>query len=232
MGVAFWLACAVCMVTLVVSVEIALGSRKIKYLKGIPVIPSGSLPRVSIIVSALNEEDTIEPALRSVLALDYPQLEVIAINDRSTDGTGAILERMRITHDRLRVLHIQELPPGWLGKNHALHCGAGIASGEYLLFTDADVIFEASAIQRAIAYCEQERIDHLAVLVEFLAKGQPLLSMLVLNFILGFFSRYKPWKPGLQAVISSASVPSIWYVAMLIVQRAVTRRLRWRYWTT
>src|SRR6185503_12853070 len=99
-----------------------LGSRKIKALAEMPV-GNDMLPKLSIVVPALNEQDTIEPAMRSLLCLDYPDFEVIAVDDRSTDRTGVILNRLASKDPRLRVVHVGELPEGWLGKNHALHVG-------------------------------------------------------------------------------------------------------------
>lgn len=122
-----------------------------------------SLPSLTIIVPACNEAHTVEPAMSSLLALNYPELEVIAVNDRSTDGTGEILDRMASegAASRLRVLHIQTLPTGWLGKNHALNVAASEATGEWLLFTDADVVFAPDALRRTVAYAEANRLDHL-----------------------------------------------------------------------
>ena len=86
-----------------------------------------TLPALTIVVPARNEEAEIEEALRSLLALDYPRYEVIAVNDRSTDQTGRIMERLAsdpAANARLRVLHVRELPSGWLGKLHAMWRGA------------------------------------------------------------------------------------------------------------
>src|SRR5207248_653474 len=130
--------------------QLAYGLGKIGWLSDQPLMPSGDAPRVSIVISALNEADTIEPALRSVLALDYPDLEVVVVDDRSTDATPEILDRLCCEHPALKVVHVRELPPGWLGKNHALQHGASLASGEYILFTDADVMFGPSAVSRAV----------------------------------------------------------------------------------
>src|SRR5258708_23595956 len=124
--------------------------------------PAGN-PRVSIIVPARNEEESIEQGLNTLLALDYDNYEVIAVNDRSTDRTGEIMDRVaqnprlenlqiqnphlpaqnagRMGHPSLRVIHHRELPAGWLGKTHAMWTAANEASGEWLLFTDADVMF-------------------------------------------------------------------------------------------
>ncbi|PRC92425.1 glycosyltransferase [Solimicrobium silvestre] len=195
MGVEFWLSLTVFLITVAISLEIVIGVRKIKQLEDTAPVsaPAGDAPKVSIIVSALNEAETIEPALLSLLAIDYPNLEIIAINDRSTDATPEILDRIAKTHPGLRVLHLSTLPPGWLGKNHALYQGAQLASGSYLLFTDADVIFEPSSISRAVNYCELFQVDHLAILFKVIAKTQ-LLRMLLVLFQIGVLARYKPWK--------------------------------------
>jgi hypothetical protein len=129
------------------------------------------LPRFSVIVPALNEETTVEQAMRSLLAVDYPDLEIIAVNDRSTDRTGEILQRLAREDARLRVTHVRDLPAGWLGKNHALHVGAAAATGRYILFTDADVHFEASALRRAVRHAESEAVDHLVVFPEVVLRG-------------------------------------------------------------
>lgn len=192
-GIPFWLSLAVFLVSLYVFVQLAIGMRKVGNLRDIPPAPGANPPRVSIIFSALNEALTIEPALRSVLALDYPNLEIIAINDRSTDATGEILYRLSGQYPALRVLHINHLPAGWLGKNHALHEGAKSASGDYLLFTDADVVFDPTALARAVAYCEQERLDHLVVIAEFIVRER-LLAMLLLNGFVGMYMGLKPWE--------------------------------------
>lgn len=121
-------------------------------------------PKLSVVVAALNEEATIEPALRSLAACTYPNLEIIVINDRSTDRTGEIIDAVAREHPAIRPLHIQELPAGWLGKVHALHRGTQAASGEWLLYTDADVHFEPGALEQAIRFSLSERLDHLAAL--------------------------------------------------------------------
>lgn len=169
------------------------GARRLIRLADITSVLEGAAPRVSIVVASLDEASTIEPALRSLLALQYPNLEIIAIDDRSTDGTGEILDRMGREHPELKVMHISELPPGWLGKNHALQRGGEIASGDYLLFTDADVIFDRAALLRAVAYCEREELDHLVVLAGLIVRGH-LLAMLMISGLAGMFLKYQPWK--------------------------------------
>lgn len=126
-------------------------------------------PRVSIVVAAMNEEQEIEGAVRSMLALDYPALEVVAVNDRSTDRTGEILDALaREQPERLRVVHVRELPAGWLGKCNALEQGEKLATGEWLLFTDADVLFEPQALRTAVAWAEMRAADHLIFFPEML----------------------------------------------------------------
>jgi glycosyltransferase involved in cell wall biosynthesis len=188
-----WLSVIIFFLVSALSVEVAIGARKIRHLKDIQLDDKPFVPKVSIIIPALNEAETIEPALRSVLAIAYPNLEIIVVNDRSTDGTALILERMAHLHPSLRVVQIEALPPGWLGKNHALHRGAELASGDYLLFTDADVVFEPTSIGRAVRYCEANRVGHLTLLFDIIAKTR-LLAMLILSFSVNFMARFKPWK--------------------------------------
>ncbi len=121
-------------------------------------------PFLSIIVPACNEAEHIETAIQSLIDQDYPKLEIIAINDRSTDETGNILERLAINEPRLQVLHIKELPGGWLGKVNALRHGVERAKGEWLLFTDADVHFNQGLLKRAIYLANKEKADHLVLM--------------------------------------------------------------------
>lgn len=166
-----------------------------------PVDATGSAPRVSIIVPACNEVEHIEAALRSLLQLDYPDYEVIAIDDRSTDATGAIMHslhhewQMRSKSDshRLRVLHITELPQGWLGKTHSMWKAAQQATGKWILFTDADVVFRPDALRRAIVYAEGEAADHLVVFPTILMKT-PGERMMMAFFQSQFVFAHRPWK--------------------------------------
>ena len=143
------------------------------------------LSTLSVVIPALNEQDAIESSLGSVLAQEYPGLEVIAINDRSTDRTGAILDRMQGEYPQLRVVHIETLPAGWLGKNHALYLGAQQAQGEWLLFTDADVKFEPGALEAAVNYALEHGLEHLTAIPHMTAKGT-LLKSFVAAFMLLF----------------------------------------------
>jgi cellulose synthase/poly-beta-1,6-N-acetylglucosamine synthase-like glycosyltransferase len=128
-----------------------------------------SLPRVSVVVAARNEADGVRAGVTSLLAQDYPQLEVVVVNDRSTDATGAVLASL--ASERLRGVSIEELPPGWLGKPHALWVGAQHARGEWLLFTDADVVFAPACVRRAVRYAAAHGLDHLTLTPTLAARG-------------------------------------------------------------
>lgn len=136
-------------------------------------------PLVSVIVTALDEESTIEPALKTLLASSYPNLELIAVNDRSRDGTGAVITRLASKDPRLIPIHVQELPQGWLGKVHAMYRGAEKARGDWLLFTDADVHFSDEVIERVIAVVERERLDHFTLWPSLLGKTIALRAALI-----------------------------------------------------
>ena len=187
-------------VTLLALRDNFLSNRCLEQLKSVPPLASSSpaLPRVSVIIPACNEEQGIEQALSSVLSLDYPNLEIIVLDDRSTDTTPQILDRMAEQHSRLRIIHINELPTGWLGKNHALHLGAAQAKGEFLLFTDADVHFAPDTLCRAVAKMMNNTLDHLCLIFRMNPTGR-LLSMLIADSLSGGFTLLKPWlvsKPG------------------------------------
>ncbi len=177
----------------VAALDIMIGNRRVRALRDVPPLPAGDAPRVSVIVAARNEERNIREALSSLLRLSYPDYELIVVDDRSDDGTGSILDAMAAADSRLRVLHVAELPSGWLGKNHALWHGAGVASGEQLLFTDADVVMEPTTLGRAVALLEEESLDHLAVSPAMTMKTLPL-RMFGASFIIFFSMFARPWK--------------------------------------
>ena len=157
---------------------------------------SPDAPSVSLIVPALNEEATIEPALRSLLALEYPNYEVIVVDDRSTDSTGNILDSVAREQQgtaRLRALHITELPSGWLGKTHAMWRAARESRSEWLLFTDADCVFRPDTLRRAIAYAERERADHLVLFPTPILKSWDE-KMVMAFFQIMFVFAHRPWK--------------------------------------
>lgn len=160
-----------------------------------PVEAAGN-PLVSIIVPARNEEESIEQALRSLLALDYDNYEVIAVNDRSTDRTGEIMERVAgdlPSGKRLRVVHHRELPEGWLGKTHAMWTATNLAAGDWLLFTDADVMFKPESLRRALAYAEAEQADHVVLFPQIIMK-RPGEYMMIAFFQTMFMFGHRPWK--------------------------------------
>jgi glycosyltransferase involved in cell wall biosynthesis len=144
------------------------------------------LPRLTVVAPARNEGGKIGATLESLLRSKGVALEVIAVDDRSEDRTGAIIDELASRDDRmraslsaeaaagtpvLRALHVAELPPGWLGKTHAMACGAREASGEWLLFTDGDVLFAPNALSSALAYAVASKADHLVLMPTLLMEG-------------------------------------------------------------
>jgi cellulose synthase/poly-beta-1,6-N-acetylglucosamine synthase-like glycosyltransferase len=152
-------------------------------------------PSVSVVVAARDEREAVESALRSLLEQDYPgRLEVIAVDDRSTDGTGDVMTGLAARMPgRLRHLRVDRLPEGWLGKNHALWLGAGEAEGGWLLFTDADVRFETDCVRLAVRHALDEGFDHLALAPELVSRGTVLKSF-VAAFSLVFEVTQRPWR--------------------------------------
>jgi len=153
-------------------------------------------PRVSIIVPARNEQEHIAESLVRLLHLDYDNYEVIVVNDRSSDSTGERITEVAARPEagrRLRVVHVTELPNGWLGKVHAMWRGANEASGQWLLFTDADVLFRPDSLSRAMFYVQGEQADHL-VLLPRLVMQSPGERTAVAFFQTLFVFGHRPWK--------------------------------------
>jgi glycosyltransferase involved in cell wall biosynthesis len=152
--------------------------------------------RVTIIVPARNEEADIEQSLTSLLSLEYNNYEVIAVNDRSTDRTGEMMRTVAGTAAApgiLRIIEVTELPPRWLGKTYAMWTAAQQATGEWLLFTDADVSFKPDSLRRVLAYAEAERADHVVLFPRILTK-EPGERMMVAFFQTLFVFGHRPWK--------------------------------------
>jgi glycosyltransferase involved in cell wall biosynthesis len=177
-------------------VAAAFGMRKLADLTEAQWAIAKAAPKVSIIVPARNEEDHIEQTLVQLLALDYPDYEVIAVNDRSTDRTGEVMDRvsaMASAQGRLTVLHIDALPGGWMGKAHAMWTAANSATGAWLLFTDADVLFKKDSLRRAVAYAEVERADHFILFPRMVMKAAGE-RMMIAFFQTLFVFGHRPWR--------------------------------------
>jgi hypothetical protein len=143
--------------------------------------------------AARDEAEKLPAALATLLALDYPDYEVIAVDDRSADATGKILDDFANGDSRLRVLHITELPAGWLGKPHALDRAYQLATGSWLVFTDADVNFAPDSLSRIMTLATTQQLDHLALMTEMIMVG--FWERIVMTYFgLGFTLGTEPWQ--------------------------------------
>src|SRR5258706_6156707 len=143
--------------------RVAYGAMRLPWIKDFAPASDADCPRISILFAARDEEEKLPAALVTLMEIDYPDLEVIAVDDRSQDSTGRILDEFAATHLRLRAVHITQLPAGWLGKPHALQKAYEASTGDWLLFTDADVRFKHDALRRAVAFAKQQNLDHLSL---------------------------------------------------------------------
>jgi cellulose synthase/poly-beta-1,6-N-acetylglucosamine synthase-like glycosyltransferase len=133
----------------------------------LPEVPIKNPPKISVLIPACNEEETLEKAVESRLRDNYPNVEFILIDDRSHDRTREIARKIAAKDKRVKLVCIDELPDGWLGKIHALHQGLKHAGGEWLLLSDADVHVKPGTLNRVMNYCLSENLDHLPVLPRF-----------------------------------------------------------------
>jgi hypothetical protein len=155
-------------------------------------LSSGSAPLVSVIFAARDEAEKLPGAIQTLLAQDYPRFEIVAVNDRSQDRTPAILHEVERANQNLKVIDIANLPPGWLGKPHALVAGFEQSQGEWLVFTDADVHFAPDVLSRAAALAIERQWDHLSLIASIEMRGFWEITA-ISYFELGFVFGNEPW---------------------------------------
>jgi hypothetical protein len=175
------------------AIDIARGVPKLPSIPNIVPLENAFCPAVSVLFAARDEEEKLPGALNKFLALDYPRYEVVAVDDRSEDGTAEILDTAARSDPRLKVAHINSLPAGWLGKPHAMQQAYEHSSGDWLVFTDADVHFTQDLLRRAVALAQRERWDHLTLLssVEMHSVGEKIaLTFFGMGFVMGV----RPWR--------------------------------------
>jgi glycosyltransferase involved in cell wall biosynthesis len=151
--------------------QTAWGMLHLPWIKNFAPAKDEQCPRISLLFAARDEEEKLPLALEMLAKVDYPGLEIVAVDDRSRDATGRILDEFARRHDRVRVVHVTELPAGWLGKPHALQKAYEASSCEWLLFTDADVRFEPDSLRRGMAMIQAQKADHLTLFGDVLMEG-------------------------------------------------------------
>lgn len=144
-------------------VDMARGVRSVSSIDDVEPLQDADCPPVSILFAARDEQDKLPEALQSLLAVDYPRYEVVAVDDRSEDGTTRLLEAAAQRNKRLKRIRVDSLPPGWLGKPHALQQAYEHSTGEWLIFTDADVHFAPDLLRRAVALAKARGWEHLTL---------------------------------------------------------------------
>jgi glycosyltransferase involved in cell wall biosynthesis len=170
-----------------------LGVRRVPKLRDQPKDDRETWPTVTMVVPACDEEREVEAAMRSTLAQEYPTLRIVAVDDRSRDRTGEILDALAASDSRLRAVHVTALPEGWLGKLNALEKGVAAADGDFLLFADADTHLGPDTLKKAISYADLNGVDFLSVLPEIASAGfwgDTVFNAVSATFCLGT----RPWK--------------------------------------
>ena len=139
-----------------------------------PIAPLENAPGVTVLIPAKDEGEGVRECLDRVLALDYPSFKIIAIDDRSTDSTGAVFDEYAAKHrEKFQSMHIPQggLPAGWLGKCNALHTAAARAGGAWLLFVDSDVKVEPDSLRGAMGLALGRRYDVVSLLTRLECHG-------------------------------------------------------------
>lgn len=195
------------------------GRSRIRAAGRLPIREPAVWPSVSVIVAARNEAAGIEAALASMLSLDYPNLEWIVVDDRSDDDTPRVLAAMKARHPQLEVVRVNALPKGWLGKNHALNEGVRRAKGEYLLFTDADVIYKNPSVLRPLLpQLLADKTDHATLLPRIYSRSF-FCDAFISFFGMQFMIYFRPW-----AVPNPKSKAFVGVGAFNLVRRAALEK--------
>jgi cellulose synthase/poly-beta-1,6-N-acetylglucosamine synthase-like glycosyltransferase len=182
------------------------------------VVPE-TVATLTVVVPARDEAANIAATLDALLLADYEWLRILAVDDRSSDLTGTIMDAYVAEYatkmaGRLDVIHITDLPEGWLGKTFALQVATENSDSEYLLYTDADVLFSPSVLRRAMSYAVAERIDHLVVLptMQVRSRGE--------GIVLGFFQVLGMWASRLWKVSDPKTHDTVGVGAFNLVRRS------------
>ena len=154
----------------------------LRRVRPLPELTSNGHPLVSVVCPARNEGDEIDSAMRSRLSDPSPNLEFILVDDRSTDSTGAIMDVLAREDDRVRVVHNEELPDGWLGKVNAQQRGLELARGEWILFSDSDVHLRSGLVSSAMAWANNQDADHVALIPRI--EGGPFIMRACLSIMI------------------------------------------------
>ena len=192
--------------------------RHVPVLERLPVVSPPRWPRLSVVSPARDEAARLEPVAAARLADGYPALQLVLVDDRSTDGTAELVDALAARDPRVVAVHVRELPVGWLGKVWAMEQGLRAADGEWLLFSDADVHFAPGTLARAVGFAEARGLDHLVLLPE-LWPGPLLLDATVSAFGRMFTAAVRPW-----AVSDPDSSASIGVGAFNLVRREALAR--------
>ena len=196
---------------------------KINYLSSVASSENIAVRSVVIIIPVRNEEFALKNALTSVCNLDYSNYKILVINDRSTDNTGRILSEMQVQYKNLSILNIETLPPGWLGKNFALYTGTKSSNEEYILFTDADVVYEKDALTKAMQYCLKNDLDHLTILPGMISSSTCLNSV-IMTFVIMLTAVQRPWAAKIKKSKASMGVGAFNLVKRQAYLRAGTHK--------
>lgn len=181
-------------------------------------------PKVSVIAPARNEARTITDAVQSRLKDDYPNLEIILIDDRSTDGTSEIVDQLAQKDARVKPVYIKQLPEGWLGKVYAMDQGIKKATGEWLLFSDADVYIKPGTLKKSIVYVNERELDHLAIFPDLYPVGF-ILDILQTIFIKTICLVARVW-----AVEDPKSTASVGSGSFNLVRRSALEKTKGLEW--
>lgn len=186
----FYCSLAICLITIFLNFYLVIGFNKIKQLSKQPIIEP-EVP-LAIIVAVRNEEEDLGTALKSLCNINYRNYSLVVVNDRSTDRTPEILNNFKQSYPQLNIVTLATLPEGWLGKNNAMYQGYLSSTEEWMLFTDADIVFHPDAIGRALGYAVSNKLDHMTILPEMISRSTVLNSVYA-TFCIMLMIHMKPW---------------------------------------